>query len=80
MAFITYYKKFPTVIVSAYFWTRFISSLLNVLASLSLVLSINVSPIQLFMDLGVLGIDIYISVIVYSFWQLKKSKDLQKKE
>jgi len=61
-------KRFKAIHLGTYFWLKFLTNFLNVMASLLMISIINKPVLDLALQMGYLSVDAYFCVVVYSFW------------
>lgn len=69
VAFVVIYKKWGVLIIGTYFWVKFLSSFLNIFASLMMVTLVRLPVSDMILSLGAFAADQYFCMIVYSYWQ-----------
>lgn len=80
----TFYKNFGILQTGTFFWSRSFNSAFNILSHLYIFLALGATIITLIVTVGLFLLDIYLSYIIYVFWQSLKyvktstlSSDLQ---
>jgi hypothetical protein len=71
----TFYKNFAVLQTGTFFWSRSFNSAFNILSHLYIFLALGATIITLIVTVGLFLLDLYLSYIIYIFWQnLKYTK------